>query len=228
MPQSGFEDGFTVASSGSLDTWVKEITAKVPGAIEGYIYDQLKAVIRDFFQRTKAWRDFSGPHTALANDGLVCMNPVDSTSSVIQILSVTRNGVPLSPVTSEQAMRSLINETASRNPHAYYTQPYDTIHLVPTPVVDVINLYVAYALTPRLRDDNHIPQWVLDQHYEAVKAGVLQRLYEEPGKVYSNVKSAEFWGKKFRSELTRSRSEAAQNYKQGPQPWQYPTHTRGK
>ena len=84
MPQSGFEDGFTVTTSGSLDTWVKEIHAKVPGAVEGYLYDQVKLVLKDFFQRTKAWRTYIGPFTIPANDGTLCLNPVDAWSDVIQ------------------------------------------------------------------------------------------------------------------------------------------------
>jgi hypothetical protein len=226
MPQSGFEDGFTVASSGSLDTWVKEVHAKVPGAIEGYIYDQLKLVIKDFFKRTKAWRNFFGPFTVLANDGTICLNPVDANSAVIQVLSVTKNGTPMVPTSVTEVPKIIITETNSKNPSRYYVEPYDTVHLLPVPVIDVENFLVTAALTPRLRDDNRIEQWIIDMHYESIKTGLLARLYEEPGKVYTNVKSAEYWGSKYRSELTRARSIGAQNYKEGPQPWVFPSWSR--
>lgn len=226
MPQSGFEDGFTIATSASLDIWVKELHAKVPGAIEEYIYEQLKLTVKDFFKRTTAWRNFFGPFTALADDGLIPMNPVDANSNVIQILDVTRNGISLSPVTPVVVPRTLVNETSSRSPRSYYVEPYDIIHLVPIPVVDITQLYVTAALTPRLRDDNHIEQWILDMHYESILAGVLQRLYNEPGKVYSNIAQSEYWGKRYRSEMTRARSIASQNYKAGAHPWAFPSWTR--
>ncbi len=227
MPQSGFEDGFSVASSGSLDTWVKEIHTKVPGAIEGFIYDQTKVVLKDFFKRTKAWRNFFGPFTILANDGVLCMNPVDANTNVIQILAVARNGVPIANTNPVAVPRTLITQLTSSTSSSYYVEPYHTIHLVPTPTEDVENVYVTAALTPRLRDDNRIDQWVIDQHYEAILAGVLQRLYQEPGKVYSNVTSAEYWGRRYRSEMTTARSNAMNNYKESPQPWSYPTWSRG-
>ncbi len=227
MPQSGFEDGFTPASSGSLDAWVKEVHAKVPGAIEGYIYEQVKLVIKDFFKRTKAWRNFFGPFTALANDGIIGLNPIDANTNVIQVLAVARNGTPLANTTPVAVPRTLITNLTSSVSSSYYVEPYHTIHLVPIPSANVENIYVTAALTPRLRDDNRIDQWVIDQHYEAIKAGVLQRLYEEPGKVYSNVKSAVYWGAKYRSEMVTAQSNAMNNYKESAQPWAYPTHSRG-
>lgn len=227
MPQSGFEDGFTLASSGSLDTWVKEIFAKVPGAVEGYIYDQLKLVVKDFFQRTKAWQTYTGPWTALADDGTITLNPIDSTSAVIQVLTVVRNGSPLTPVSPRSVPFLIVNDTSSsKSPSRYYTEPYDVIKLFPVPSEDVEDIYVGVALTPRLHCDNHIEQWVIDQCYEAVLAGTLQRLYQEPSKVYSNAASAEYWGKRYRSELARSRSVASQNYAQTANPWSYPTWSR--
>jgi hypothetical protein len=98
--------------------------------------------------------------------------------------------------------------------------------MLPVPTIDVADFLVTSALTPRLRDDNRIEQWVIDMHYESILAGVLHRLYAEPGKVYTNVKQAEYWGSKYRSEMTRARSIAAQNYKEGPQPWAFPSWTR--
>lgn len=226
MPQSGFEDGFAVSTSGSLDTWVKEIAAKVPGAVEGYIYDQLKLVIKDFFQRTKAWRTIIGPFTIEADDGIYCLNPVDAYSNVIQVLAVTGNGRPLVQV-DQRVLPRLFNYSPSDNaPSRYYLEPYHTIKLWPVPAKDVEDLYVTAALTPRLRSDNRIADWVVDQCYEVIKAGTLQRLHEEPDKMYSNTAKAEYWGKKYRSELARSRSVGAQGYGEVPQPWGFPTWTR--
>lgn len=224
MPQSGFEDGFTLASSGSLDTWVKEIFAKVPGAVEGYIYEQLKLVVKDFFQRTKAWQTYTGPWTALADDGTITLNPIDANSAVIQVLAVVRNGSPLAPISPRSVPFLIVNDSSLKSPSRYYMEPYDVIKLFPVPSEDVEDLYVSAALTPRLRNDNHVPQWVIDQHYEAVLAGTLQRLYQEPGKIYSNAASAEYWGKRYRSELVRSRVVGDQNYTS--QTAFYPTWSR--
>ena len=221
MPQSGFEEGFTVASSGSLDEWVKEVHAKVPGAVEGYIYDQLKLAIRDFFQRTKSWRAYLGPFTVSANEDSLCLNPVDAYSNVIQVLQVVRNGSALQHIDEKAVPRTFRTETNSRNPARYYLEPYDTIILSPSPAEDVDELYVTAALTPRLRADNRIPQWVIDQHYEAILAGTLQRLYQEPDKAYSNTRSAEYWGSRYRSEMVRSRSLAIKNYGEMSGPWSF-------
>lgn len=221
MPQSGFEDGFTVATSGSLDEWVKEIHAKVPGAIEGYIYDQLKLVIKDFFQRTKAERRFLGPFTVAAGEGQICLNPVDAYWNAIMVLQVNRNGSPMVQVGKKDIPRLFASDQTSRNPSRFYLEPYHTIKFWPELAVDVEDIYVTVALSPRLRADNRLAQEVIDQHYEVIKAGTLQRLYEEPGKVYSNTKSADFWGSKYRSELTRSRVAANTEYGESEQPWSY-------
>lgn len=226
MPQSGFEDGFTSLGGGSLDTWVKEVHAKTPGAIEGYIYDQTELVIKDFFLRTKAWRDFLGPLFAIADIGTISLNPVDADSNVIMVLEVTRNGIPLAHSNPAAFTRNYANTSNSHTPTAYYTNPYHTIHLVPTPVVDVENIYVSVALIPRLTSDHRIQDWVVDQHYEPILAGILQRMYQEPAKVYTNVTLAEYWGKKYRAELARATAVADQNYQTSPHPWSYPTWSR--
>lgn len=222
MPQDGFEDGFTVTTSGSLDTWVREILSKVPGAIEGYIYDQLKLTIKDFFQRTKAWRRFIGPFTGAANDGTICLNPVDAYSNVIQVLQVTRDLSTLVQTDLRMLPRLVTPGQNTKTPSRFYLEPYHTIHLHPVPTDDIEDVYVTVALTPRLRTDNRIPQEVIDQHYEAIKAGCLQRLYEEPDKLYSNVEKSEYWGKRYRSEMARSRSVADQGYGETAQPWAFP------
>ena len=219
MPQSGFEDGFTVTTSGSLDTWVKEIHAKVPGAVEGYIYDQLKLVIKDFFQRTKAWKTFTGPHTIPANDGTLCLNPVDAYSNVIQVLTVIRNGSPLTQVDLRVVPSLVTTNATNQAPSRFYLEPYHTIKMWPVPTIDIDDIYVTAALTPRLRSDNRIADWIIDQCYEAIKAGTLQRLYEEPDKLYSNATKADYWGTRYRSEMARSRSVAAQGYGENAQPW---------
>ena len=127
-------------------------------------------------------------------------------------------------------MRSLprlfATENDNRNPSRFYLDPYHTIKLYPVPTVDVENVYATVALTPRLRADNRIDQWVIDQHYEVVKAGTLERVYGEPGKVYTNNTQAEYWGKKYRSELVRSRSVAMQGYGETAQPWGFPSWTQ--
>lgn len=221
MPQSGFEDGFTVPTSGSIDTWVKEVHAKVPGAVEEYLYDQVKLVIKDFFQRTKAWRSFIGPLTALANDGVLCLNPVDAHSNVIQVLDVSRNHGSLRQVDQRLLSRFISAASENKNPSRFFLEPYDTIKLWPVPSVEIDDIYVTVSLTPRIHSDNRLPAWIADQHYEAIKAGTLQRLYEEPDKFYTNVTSAEFWGRKYRSELARSSSVAMQGYGETAQPWSF-------
>lgn len=226
MPQSGFEEGFTLASSGSLDTWVKEIFAKVPGAVEGYIYEQLKLVIKDFFQRTKAWQKYTGPWTALADDGSITLNPIDASSAVIQVLSVVRNGTPLAPVSPHAVPYLIVSDTSSRSPSRFYLEPYDVIKLFPVPTANVEDIYVGVALTPRLCNGKYLEQWVIDQHYEAILAGALHRLYQEPNKVYSNAASAEYWGKRYRSELTRSRVVGLHNYTAMSAHGFYPTWSR--
>jgi hypothetical protein len=224
MPQSGFEEGFTTSASGSLDTWVKEIHAKVPGAVEGYIYDQLKLTVSDFFQRTKSWQTVAGPFTILGGDGTYCMNPYDGISKVIQILDLYRKGTNYTPVHVTKIRET--NTSGTTNPRTYYVDPYDTIVLTPTNTQDIDDLYANVALTPRLLTNNRIPQWIVDQCYEAILSSTLQRLYQEPDKVYSNTTSAEYWGKKYRSELARSRIVGSQNYKSGPTPWAYPQWSR--
>lgn len=224
MPQSGLEEGITVADTGSLDRWVKEVFAKVPGVVEGYVYDQTKLVMRDFFQRTKAWRTVEGPFVIPANDGTYQFNPYDGSANVSKILRVYRNGTDFVPIEITKIQASI--EGSSNVPLYYYVEPYDTIVLSPVNNQALTNVYADIALVPSIDCDNRLPSWIEDQFYEAILAGTLHRLYSEPEKVYTNVTSAEYWGKRYRSEMVRARANSNLNYKHGPAPWNFPRHTR--
>ena len=227
MPQSGFEAGFQVKDTASLDVWVKELSPKMPGAVEGYIYDQLKLTLADMFRRTKSWREFLGPFTLTSGNNKISLNPVDSKVNVIQVLGISINGSPLMPSSdSALSLQFSGSTTQEGTPNRYYVRPYHTVFFSPTPAATVSNIYVDVALTPRFNNCNNIDQWVIDQHYEVVKAGVLERMYNEPNRPYTNTKQGEFWGMRYRSDMASIRAAGDQNFKQGPHPWAFPRHTR--
>lgn len=217
--QDGFEEGFEIATEASLDVLCAEVYAKMPGAVEGYIYDQIKLVVKDFFNRSKTWRRALGPFTVGAEQTTLGLNPVDSRTNVIQVFSLSRNGLPLPRALANAEAR--VVDGISR----WYVDPYHTVYFTPAPSQDLEDVYVSAALTPRLLDDNILQQWILDKHYEALLAGTLQRLFQEQGKPYANVTQAEYWGKRYRSELALATSAGIANHG-STQPWCYPTHSR--
>jgi hypothetical protein len=228
MPQSGFEEATTVRSSGSLDVWVKELAPKLPGAAEGYIYDQLKVVISDFFRRTKCWRETLGPYDLIAGENEIGLNPVDASTQVIQVLEVRVNGRLMAPVqdAASELRLDADGSVSQGTARAYYVRPYDCVYLVPIPDTAQDQIYVTAVLTPRISSRNAIDQWIIDQHYEVIKAGVLERMYNEPSKNYTNTKQGEIWGARYRSDMSAARAQGSQNYKAGPHTWTYPAHTR--
>ena len=225
MPQPGYEQGLTDTTP--LKNYIAELTAKLPGATEGYIKDQLKIVISDFFRRSFAWRDIIGPKILLAGTNSISLQGLDPdyrVHSILDIFAGTRRLVPLG-----LDRRLFWNRSNAAHPMGYWTNPYDIVHFTVDEVTgadeNVEDIKFICALAPIL-DNDTVPTWLYDQFYEAIIFGVLSRCYMEPDKTYTSLTTGRTFRKTFLAEIQNAKTTADKNFTQSTPPWQYPPFAR--
>lgn len=67
-----------------------------------------------------------------------------------------------------------------------------------------------------------VPATVLDRYYDAFSCGVLSRMMLQPAKQYTNLKLAQYHGKRFSDAANACRQEVMQQNLMGGQAWRFP------
>lgn len=212
----------TVEASGhecdvKLQTWLKDLLPRTPGAVRRVVTRELVLAAREFFEQSRAWRTVLGPKNMVANKRRYSLSPYDAYSDVVGIEGVELNGCPLRKLSRRPA------DTAREadQPSGYWLESPDTVRLWPMPVTSVEDaLTFAVHLAPK-QSVTHLPRIALTHFYDALLDGALGRLYSHPAKPYSNSTLAAYHLKRFRNAIGMYAGAAKQGFA-GAQAWSYP------
>ena len=83
----------------------------------------------------------------------------------------------------------------------------------------------AVVVTPVLAAED-IPEWIIDNHREAILAGTMYRLHNEIQKPYSDVGKARYYGQLSRWHIAQAKTIADKNYGQAEHEWHFPRYSR--
>ncbi|MET0657253.1 MAG: hypothetical protein ABW110_03735, partial [Steroidobacteraceae bacterium] len=125
----------TVEASGhecdvKLQTWLRDILPRTPGAVRKIAARELVLAAREFFERSAAWRTVIGPKDIRAVKRRYTLSPYNAYADVVYVFSVEHNGCPLRALT-RQPSRFCTGEHATH----YWLESPDTVRLWPTPTV---------------------------------------------------------------------------------------------
>lgn len=212
----------------SLDTFLKDTLPQLPGVIREVAERELRLTMREFFERTYAWRATFTDIDAPAGETPILLDSAttgDNNADVVAILRVkyhtdgtATSGHYLSPIGHKPA-RSLTN---SGLPQGYYMSSNpDEFILYPnldSPQVDGIEVDV--ALTPKI-DATVLPRQVTSKFYDAILDGFLGRMYSHPNKPYSAPALGMQMKHNFRRRMGYYMAQAKAGYNDSQQ-WSFP------
>lgn len=217
MSETIYVEGSGAECDATLNTWMKDLLPRTPGAVRAVVQRELVLAAREFYERSLAWRVVIGPKNIVANRAKYPLSPYDAYANVVRVLQVEFNESPLHRLARRPAGET---ETADSPSYYYLIQP-DTLQLWPTPTVSADGaLTVWAALTPK-PSVTHLPNISVTHHYDALLDGVLGRLLAHPAKPYSNVELGKYHLNRFRNAIGTYKAEAASGYT-GGQVWRYP------
>ncbi|UCD24908.1 MAG: hypothetical protein JSW51_03030 [Gemmatimonadota bacterium] len=205
-----------------LNTILRDTIPQLPGVVRAVAERELRQTIREFFERTYAWRTVIEGVDAPAGDTprlLSDANDGDTNSDVIGILRIVYNGVVLSPLPFK------VNrvETGDLPTNFYMTSNPDEFKLHPqlqNASTGLMDIHV--ALTPKdSLDLTTFPRQIGTKFYDAIIEGFLARMYMHPNKPYSQPALGSQMRHNFRRRMGYYMSQAKAGYNDAAS-WGYP------
>lgn len=208
----------------SLDTLLHDTAPELPGVVRAVAERELRLTLRDFFERSYAWRsvftvDAPAGDTAVwlqdAEDG-------DVNSDVVGILHISFNGNALRKLAAKPDRGYGDTDLPTG---FYMTSNPDEFKLFP-PLANAqagaIEVHV--ALTPKI-DATVFPRQISTKYYEVLRDGFLSRMYSHPNKPYSAPVVAQQLRHNYKRRIGYYMAQAKQGYN-GAQAWSYPSGWR--
>ena len=218
-----------VAASGgegqaNLNIWLKDVSVYAPGIHRSVLKRQLILACREFFEQSWAWRATLGPIPIIAEQATYMLSPFNSTTDVVGVLGVYVNGIPIGPAVQKPEWPPPTVPLSTVNmPATYYMLRPDVLALYPVPNPTpgtIVTMDVHCALKPKATQ-SQVPHVAVSDYYEAILAGVLYRILNQPAKPYSNPSLSMYFESRFRTLIG---TYAAQGKKgnNGGANWRFP------
>lgn len=189
-----------------IDNFIRDAMIRLPGAIEEVVKHEIRSTLREFFEKSISWRRMEGPYDVKAGRPHYYLNPVDSYTHLVYVLSAYYNGNLLAPL----RVPPVRSDTGT--PYAFFCPDPQQIQLYPTPDVDATDaLTIHIALTPSECTDK-LPKIAITHFYDAILDGILYRMYIQPSKPYSNPELALHHQRLYRMGTGKARIVAEQGY----------------
>lgn len=178
----------------TLDTILQDTIPQLPGVVRAVAERELRLTMREFFERSYAWRTTIEAIDAPSGDTAVWLqdaNDGDVNSDVIAILQVRLDADPGGQGNARRVLTPIGVKPAYAYTNANYplgwrmTSNADEFKLYPYLTTAITGgLEVDVALTPKM-DATTFPRQITSKFYDAIVEGFLARMYMHPNKPYS-------------------------------------------
>lgn len=214
----------------TLNTILQDTIPQLPGIVRAVAERELRMAMREFFERSYAWRTTLEAIDAPAGDVAVWLqdaNDGDVNSDVVAILQVRIDTDPGGQGSNRRVLAPLARKPVIQYSNQNYPLGYrmtsnaDEFKLYPA-LTDAITggLEIDVALTPKL-DATDLPRQVTSKFYDAIIEGFLARVYMHPNKPYSAPALAGAMRSSFRRRIGYYSAQAKMGYNNA-QVWSYP------
>lgn len=202
--------------SAPLSLWLKDVLVQTPGAVRAVAKRELILAAREFYRISGVWRAVLEANDLTVGDYTYTADSPDTTGEVIQILEVEVNALPLAAKVERPR-----GDRPTGQPTLWYPTSGNTFEVWPTPdMYDVDSMIVRVQLIPT-EDATAFPTSASQKHYDALRDGLIGRLYGHPAKPYSNPSLAQYHMNRFRDAIAAAAAESKTGGFRG-QNWVFP------
>lgn len=200
--------------------WMDEASALARNAATPFIKGMLLQVIKEFCRKSLAWRDVVTGYTVYEGSRVVPLNPAGNDRKVIHVFAVKVSDTPLGPMAFTEST------TAGNQFTGFAANGDDPSEIkldIPSSETQsrVLSAYVAFEPTD---PENCLPELLVTRHYEAIRAGILARIYGHNGMPYADDRMFMVYSRMFNSEIAKARIHGIHGFATGAQPWSYPVY----
>lgn len=191
----------TQSATGGLERIYDALESTLPGVAHAMVQLAVWDALEEFCVRSTFWRESVAWEMPVGVTG-IDLNPLDANTRIQWILEVC--GLSCHQVKPAAIL-------------------LDTGHGLVTPG-DTVRSGTVWAVLKPSGLGSSLPDWVHDWN-EGIRDGALARLYLQPAKPYSNLKSADYHAKRFRTQIQLARAEARTVCRRPPR---FPYFARGR
>lgn len=200
----------------NFDYWLDDVLPCMTGQEIELAIKHIRGAAIDFCEHSLAWRLDALPIDVIADQRqYMLVSPYDDTE-IVQVLHAYLNYKEL-PVnsTSALAQRNINFLSQQGTPTCYVQEFTERMSLYPMPNSNFsASLTYKVALRPS-RVANGMHDSIGKKYFEAIAHGAKARLYEMPGKPWTDGNLSIYHRAKFDMIATRARDEAASGYGRG-------------
>jgi hypothetical protein len=190
---------------GNISSWLKDLSADVPGAPKTTLESALRSVIRSFCETTQLYIRALSPISIVANTATYTLTPPSNTS-IVMVEHAMCQDQPIYPESADMLDRGTENwrDQEASGQHQYMADSEKVLRLRYIPTENVANgLEVWVSLKPSATTDT-VPDFIVEDYYEAILDAAKAKLFKMTNKPWTNVEASEF----FRTEYHEKRSVA--------------------
>lgn len=215
-----------VVNGQSLDYISQQVLQQCPGCSDALAQSVLQNVIREFYLKSTAWREYIGPYFISKGVNTINLNPVDQYSQchlVHDALLYPDTNGSNSPRYLRPSTRQIYGSDINP-PMWYYMDGPDKMILYPVPDQNYGSiLYVYMSLLPVV-NVAQLPNVSITHHFDGLFYGTLWRLCSMPNKPWSvkNAQTLNEWRRLFRQNVMLARDMANRAFSRADVPIQFP------
>jgi hypothetical protein len=207
-----------------VDDFFDLVMPHLPGADEALVRSELLATLREFCEGGLAWDYKYGPVSIAANQTVVTLSQLPDNTKVAYLLRtefMAYNDDYYRELPPQLTLPMKANDTAAE-PHSYFAEAPNSLLLIPTPTTAHpdgfrANLALVPTTTAAVLPDTFATHWP-----DAIKDGVLYRMFSMPSKPWSAPPLAALHGKSFRNQIKKSRDVVKRRYGMSSGGWRFP------
>ena len=112
--------------------------------------------------------------------------------------------------------------------NSYQVGPdYTTVKITPTPGADKPKALKFVLMLAPCNGSLDLPDEIIDQYFETIRDGVLERMMAHGNRPYTNLPQSEIHKRKFHAAITRIRRDVRGGNSNSSPPWRFPITARG-
>lgn len=203
-----------------ISAWTNELRVKVAGLTLDVAELEIKAAIREFYNKSGLWVEtLEGLGTTAAVNTLdlsaaAVLDGHDAT--VLYVGYIKYDSLYL------KAQHQLDSTLVGSTPTQFYMNQAGVARLIPTPAATVANIIKAEVILAPAFTTDVAPDDAGNVWFDEILDGILGKIYLHPGKLYTNPASAQYHLRRFRQGIATARDTARRRYTRTENSWVFP------
>lgn len=203
----------------SFSDFARRLSINLPGSTEAAVRAAFNDTARTFYRRTRAWKETLGGFDLPAGTTQIPLHPIDQICTIVYLDRVWSGG-------GGGGVGTRVNEFTFHLPwlHSNIYIEGGTVLAFAQPLARPCPdlLFLRCSVQPRPGADQ-FPEAALTHHYEGLVSGTLAMMMATPAKPYTDLRMAEYHGRRFETEIARATTMLKTGYGQHQVPWRYNT-----